>query len=161
MLVLAVRGQGCWLKPLDGVGDFRQLRVSQVRHPSEARVLRSFEKGHTNAYALGQIMQAMASNAEPVLMDSQAKYAVLAGGGGDLLFRLLSSEQPGYREKIWDQAAGSIVVEEAGGRVTDLAGRPLNFAAGRTLLHNRGVLASNGLLHDVALDAVRRVVRVE
>ena len=39
-------------------------------------------------------------------MDSQAKYAVLAASGGDLLFRLLSPAKPDYRERIWDQAAG-------------------------------------------------------
>ena len=42
-------------------------------------------------------------------MDSQAKYAVLAAGEGDVLLRLLSPSRPDYREKIWDQAAGSIV----------------------------------------------------
>ena len=41
---------------------------------------------------------------------------VLAAGCGELLFRLLSPTKLDYRERIWDQAAGSIVVEEAGGR---------------------------------------------
>ena len=49
----------------------------------------------------------------------------------ELLLRLLSSAKPDYREKIWDQA-GSIVVEEAGGKITDLHGKPLDFTAGRT-----------------------------
>ena len=62
-----------------------------------------------------------------------------------------------YHEKIWDQAAGSLVVEEAGGRISDLDGRPLDFTAGRTLARNRGVLASNGHLHEVALQALRQV----
>ena len=35
-----------------------------------------------------------------------------------------------YREKIWDHAAGMIVVEEAGGRVTDVRGQPLDFRRG-------------------------------
>jgi 3'(2'), 5'-bisphosphate nucleotidase len=90
-------------------------------------------------------------------MDSQAKYAVLAAGAGDLLFRLLSPKQPDYREKIWDQAAGSLVVEAAGGRISDLDGQPLDFTAGRTLARNRGVLASNGYLHEAALQALRRI----
>jgi 3'(2'), 5'-bisphosphate nucleotidase len=92
--------------------------------------------------------------AEPVGLDSQAKYALLAAGRGDLLVRLLSSRQPDYREKVWDQAAGSIVVEEAGGRITDLHGRSLDFTAGRTLARNRGLLASNGHLHAAALAAL-------
>jgi 3'(2'), 5'-bisphosphate nucleotidase len=90
-------------------------------------------------------------------MDSQAKYAVLAAGQGDLLVRLLSPSMPDYREKIWDQAAGALIIEEAGGTITDLDGRTLDFAAGRTLAHNRGVVASNGHLHEAALAALKRI----
>jgi 3'-phosphoadenosine 5'-phosphosulfate (PAPS) 3'-phosphatase len=91
------------------------------------------------------------------LMDSQAKYAVLAAGGGDLLLRLLSSSQPNYREKIWDQAAGSLVLEEAGGQITDLDGKPLDFTTGRSLRDNRGILASNRALHAAALRALQQI----
>jgi 3'(2'), 5'-bisphosphate nucleotidase len=90
-----------------------------------------------------------------VRMDSQAKYAVLAAGKGDLMLRLLSPAKPNYREKIWDQAAGSLVVEEAGGRITDLCGERLDFTVGRTLDNNRGILASNGHLHLAALEALK------
>ncbi len=60
-----------------------------------------------------------------------------------------------FRDKIWDQAAGSLVIEEAGGRVTDLNGIPLDFGGGRLLTGNEGVIASNGLLHAATLDAVQ------
>ena len=60
-----------------------------------------------------------------------------------------------YREKIWDHAAGALIVTEAGGRVTDVDGRPLDFTRGSSLLDNRGVLATNGLLHDRVLKAIR------
>ena len=46
--------------------------------------------------------------------------------------------------KPWDFAAGVLLVEEAGGRVSNLTGAPLRF--GQT------VLASNGLLHAQAVD---------
>jgi adhesin HecA-like repeat protein len=46
-------------------------------------------------------------------------------------------------------------VEEAGGQVSDLHGKALDFTAGRMLLNNRGILASNGLLHRQALQALR------
>jgi hypothetical protein len=57
---------------------------------------------------------------------------------------------------IWDQAAGALLVEEAGGRVSDLHGLPLDFTTGRHLLRNTGLIASNGLLHDAVLGVVRR-----
>jgi fructose-1,6-bisphosphatase/inositol monophosphatase family enzyme len=49
------------------------------------------------------------------------------------------------------------IVEEAGGRVTDLDGKPLDFSAGARLLHNKGILVSNGVLHAPALLALRSV----
>jgi 3'(2'), 5'-bisphosphate nucleotidase len=154
--VIAVRGEGAWSTPLKGE-EARKLNVSAVDDPGNARVLRSFESGHTDSSKIEALLSTLGIAAEPVLMDSQAKYALLAGGSGELLFRLLSPGQPDYREKIWDQAAGSLVVEEAGGRVTDLRGQPLDFTRGRQLTANFGVLASNGQLHQAALDAIRAV----
>ncbi|HEV8717438.1 MAG TPA: 3'(2'),5'-bisphosphate nucleotidase [Candidatus Binatia bacterium] len=158
-LVAAARGQGAWSTPLHVSGEFTRLHVSQKSDPGEARLLRSFEADHTHTKQLDDVIRALGTRAPSLAMDSQAKYAVLAAGAGDLLLRLLSPKYPNYREKIWDQAAGSLIVEEAGGRISDLEGQPLDFTAGRTLARNRGVLASNGYLHAVALQTVRQVQR--
>ncbi|MFW6125015.1 MAG: 3'(2'),5'-bisphosphate nucleotidase [Pirellulales bacterium] len=158
VLVVAARGEGAWSAPLhDGDGPLRSLRVSAAQDPAGARLLRSFESGHTNVDQVDRLADRLGTNVEPVRMDSQAKYAVLAAGEGDVLVRLLSPARPDYRERIWDQAAGSIIVEEAGGRVSDLDGRALDFTAGRTLARNRGIVATNGHLHGALLDAVRAI----
>ncbi len=154
--VVAVREQGTWITSLASES-FTRVQVSGRTDPSTARLLRSYESAHTNTGKIGELVEALDVRAEPVGLDSQAKYALLASGRGDMLVRLLSSRQPDYKEKIWDQAAGSLVVEEAGGRITDLHGRPLDFSAGRTLANNRGVLASNSHLHAAALDALARI----
>jgi 3'(2'), 5'-bisphosphate nucleotidase len=154
--VIAARGQGAWAMPLEGEGAHK-LSVSTTADPKEARVLRSFESGHTDSEKIRSLLNELGIETQPVLMDSQAKYALLASGLGELLFRLLSPSRPDYREKIWDQAAGSLVVEEAGGRVTDLRGRALDFTLGRQLESNFGVLVSNGWLHQTALDAIHTV----
>lgn len=154
--VVAVKGEGARVFGQEmGVG--QRLRVSTIADPARARVLRSFESGHTDTAKIEALTDVMGMIADPVLMDSQAKYALLAAGRGDLLFRLLSPERPDYKEKIWDQAAGALIVEEAGGRITDLYGQPLDFTTGRLLSNNTGVLASNGLLHDGALAALSEV----
>ena len=155
-VIAAERGRGTWSSPL-GTETWTRMLVSGRRVAKEARLLRSVEAGHTNVDEMGELVVALGGTAEPVLMDSQAKYGVLAAGCGELLFRLLSPSKPDYRERIWDQAAGSIVVEEAGGRVTDLDGKTLDFSRGRTLAANRGVVASNGELHDAALAALKQV----
>jgi 3'(2'), 5'-bisphosphate nucleotidase len=157
VLLAAVRGQGTGSAPLDGSEDFQPLRVSQSEDLSEARLLRSYESGHTDAGGIGAIAKKLGLQADPVLMDSQAKYALLASGRAELLFRLLSPKQPDYKEKIWDQAAGAIVLEEAGGRITDLFGQPLDFSRGRTLANNTGVCATSGPFHDAAIEVLREM----
>ena len=51
--------------------------------------------------------------------------------------------------QILDIAALTVIVEEAGGRVTDLEGAPIG-------LGTRSILATNGLLHDAILDELKR-----
>ncbi|MDO4549794.1 MAG: 3'(2'),5'-bisphosphate nucleotidase [Planctomycetia bacterium] len=165
VLAYACREQGAWITPLrensseEGKkGNFsRRLHVSQEKEISQARILRSVESGHTNVSQLDVLMQKMKVCASPVQMDSQAKYVILADGKGDLLFRLLSAKMPDYEEKIWDQAAGSILLEEAGGKITDLDGKKLDFTQGRTLKKNRGICASNNFLHDAAIQALQEL----
>jgi HAL2 family 3'(2'),5'-bisphosphate nucleotidase len=156
-LVIAVRGQGAWVTKLDQPSSYSRLQVSSRTDPAQARLLRSFESGHTNTGQIGELIDLLGVAAEPVRMDSQAKYCLLAAGGGELMVRLLSPSKPNYREKIWDQAAGSIILEEAGGLITDLNGLPLDFSAGRMLAGNRGVLASNSYLHPAALNALKTI----
>jgi 3'(2'), 5'-bisphosphate nucleotidase len=88
-------------------------------------------------------------------MDSQCKYATVARGDASIYLRMPTRAD--YREKIWDHAAGKIIVECAGGRVTDIAGKPLDFRHGRTLQQNQGVVATNGSIHDSVIDAIRGV----
>ena len=155
-IITAVRGQGCWRTPLKDENQYEPLRVSKCKEPSSAQVLRSFESAHTNEILMEKLLGEMGVQKDPLRMDSQAKYALLAEGAGDCLFRLLSPDEPDYIEKIWDHAAGTLIVEEAGGKVTDLKGKPLNFACGELLIDNYGLLASNGLMHDAALQLLAK-----
>jgi 3'(2'), 5'-bisphosphate nucleotidase len=157
VLVIAQRGQGAWQAPLNEEKTLTPMQVSSCRNPVEARLLRSYEAAHTNVAETDRFVRMMGLRVEPVLMDSQAKYAVLAAGNGEILIRLLSPEAPDYSEKIWDHAAGSLIVEEAGGRVSDLDGRALDFAAGRKLTRNRGEVVTNGYLHDAVLGALAKL----
>ncbi len=162
-LVVARRGSGTWVKPVTARAEslsengFHPVHVSQQADPAEARLLRSFEAGHTNVAQVDELARRMGIHAEAIRMDSQAKYAILAAGGGEISIRLLSPDQPDYQERIWDQAAGSLVIEEAGGRVTDLAGKPFDFSTGRLLSANRGVVATNGHLHALTLRLLKEI----
>lgn len=51
--------------------------------------------------------QKLGVKAPPVRIDSQAKYGALSRGDGAIYLRF---PHKGYREKIWDHAAGYLVV---------------------------------------------------
>jgi 3'(2'), 5'-bisphosphate nucleotidase len=156
-VVLAVRGSGSWVMPLEGNGE-RRLKVSDCRVLSGARLLRSVEGPHTDPRRLALIIERLGLTQPAILLDSQAKYLIIAGGQAELLIRLLPSARPEYKEKLWDVAAGALVIEEAGGRVTDLRGEPLDLTADRELTRNNGSLVSNGHLHEAVLSAVTAVL---
>ena len=154
-IVWAVRGGGAFGESLDQRECVR-LRVSTCQESRRARVLRSFEPEHIDVRAFEEIVRALEVERAPMLMDSQAKHAAIATGHADLLMRIPATRT--FRDKIWDQAAGTLLVEEAGGRVTDLQGGELDFGAGRELTRNEGVIASNEALHNAVLDTVKRVI---
>ena len=89
-------------------------------------------------------------------MDSQAKYGSIARGAGDLYLRLPVRKD--YEEKIWDHAAGDVIVREAGGVVSDAEGRRLDFGKGRTLRGNKGVVAAPRRVHGRVVEVVREVL---
>jgi 3'(2'), 5'-bisphosphate nucleotidase len=153
-IAIAVRGHGAWWSP-DGDDTLQRLAASTRRDPADARVVQSFEARHGDPGRSARVRLALGVLAPPLLMDSQAKHVIIAAGASDLLIRV--PPYPGFHDAVWDQAPGSLLIEEAGGRITDLAGTPLDFTTGRHLLRNTGMLASNGLLHTAALEAIRRV----
>ncbi|MEM8738888.1 MAG: 3'(2'),5'-bisphosphate nucleotidase [Planctomycetota bacterium] len=159
LLMTAVRGRGARRLPLEGDGvDGETVAVSPVADVSEANFCESVESGHSDQDASVKIAAELGITARAYRIDSQCKYAAVARGDAAIYLRLPT--RPGYREKIWDHAAGMIVVEEAGGEVTDVRGRPLDFSRGRQLEENRGVVATNGNFHARVIAAVKGAVEV-
>ena len=150
-LFVALRGEGTRL--YTKAGDFiEQVRVSEAVH----RFAESVESTHGDSDAHSSIANALGITESPVRMDSQAKYGIVSRGEASLYIRLPNPNYPDYRECIWDHAAGLIVVEEAGGTVTDANGIPLNFLTGKRMLENRGIVATNGKLHQHVLKALTK-----
>jgi histidinol-phosphatase len=131
------RGGGAFV--FDGLdSEARRLRVSSVRSLADAQL--SFS-------SLGS--WAEFGSVEPILALGRAcwrtrafgdfwSYTLLAEGGVDVVCEPEVS--------LWDLAAALVIVEEAGGRFTDLRG--VRTAAGGT------ALVTNGLLHEEALGVV-------
>ena len=144
-LFVAVKGQGAFVRTLASAVE-TAVRVAAISDPSQASFCESVESGHTAQGDSAKVAELLAVTAPPVRMDSQCKYAAVARGEAAIYLRLPTKK--GYEEKIWDHAAGALVVEEAGGKVTDTRGLPLDFSIGRTLRDNLGVVATNGALHE-------------
>ena len=154
ILAWAVRGQGTFLQPLDdSAAEPRQLAVSATASSSDARFCESVESGHSSHSWSGQIAAQLNITREPFRIDSQCKYLAVAMGDADIYLRLPTRK--GYQEKIWDHAGGVLVVEGAGGSVTDIHGRSPEFNHGSTLAVNEGMVVTNGQFHDAVVKAVQ------
>jgi len=158
VLIATLLGRGTVSLPLNTATDEgTPIRVSDIQDTAKARFCESVESGHSNQSDSAKVAEALGITADPVRMDSQAKYAAVARGEASIYLRLPTSAS--YREKIWDHASGSIVVQEAGGTVTDAFGKPLDFTHGRTLEHNRGIIATGSGVHDRVVRAVGKFIR--
>jgi histidinol-phosphatase len=134
----ARRGGGAWAQGLDDP-EPRRIHVSRVASLADAQVL--YGSGH-DIEASG-----LAPGFHDLLGDAWRErgfgdfwgYALLAEGAAEAMVEV--------ELFAWDAAAPTVLIEEAGGRVTDFAGRRA-IASGT-------FLATNGLLHDEVLARLR------
>ncbi|MEO1593025.1 MAG: 3'(2'),5'-bisphosphate nucleotidase [Cyanobacteria bacterium J06632_22] len=152
VLFVAVRGEGAVMMALDGSNP-QKIAVTTEPDSGNFRFVESVEHGDKELHA--SIAEAVGIKSDSVRMDSQAKYGAVASGEAVLYLRLPSAKYPNYKEKIWDHAAGVLITEEAGGRVTDMHGRTLDFSKAARLNDNRGIVVSNGVIHDQVLTALQ------
>lgn len=152
-LFTAIKGAGAWTTPLASLDASVPVAVSPEKDPSLIRFCESVEAAHSSHGDAARIAERLAIRATPARLDSQAKYAVVARGEAEAYLRLPRDQV--YREKIWDHAAGLLVVTEAGGRVTDISGMDLDFSQGYRLEDNRGVVATNTPVHEELLQAIK------
>ncbi|XP_045826864.1 SAL1 phosphatase [Trifolium pratense] len=150
-LFFAKVGDGTYMQTLDGSTQTK-VNVSAVDNPEEASFFESYEAAHSSHDLSSTIAEKLGVKAPPVRIDSQAKYGALSRGDGAIYLRFPNK---GYREKIWDHAAGAIVVTEAGGIVSDAAGNPLDFSKGKFLDVDTGIIVTNQNLMPSLLKAVK------
>jgi 3'(2'), 5'-bisphosphate nucleotidase len=140
-LTWASRGGGCWLR--EAAGEPRRAAVSTTAgRPDVLAISRSRKPEQVDALLRGF----GATRALPTY-SAGIKLAQVARGEADLyLGDYLTLHD-------WDVAPGHLLVAEAGGRVTDVDGRPVRYAGGGSSLGGRGLMASNGRVHAAALAA--------
>ncbi len=139
----------------DAADPSAEIHVGRIEATAQARFCESVESGHSNQDEAAQIAAVLGIEAEPFRIDSQCKYASVARDDASIYLRLPTRAD--YQEKIWDHAAGKLIVEAAGGRVTDIHGQSLDFSRGRLLAANQGVVATCGSIHDQVIRAIKEV----
>ena len=125
--------------PLRSPADISNPTITFSVEPSEGR-LKNFD---ILASHLGGALRTPA--------DSQAKYAMVARGQADAYFR---PPRGSTREKVWDHAAGCLLLERAGCTVTDLQGGPILWPE-PALQPRSGILGAPPGLHARILAALR------
>ncbi|CRG84498.1 hypothetical protein PISL3812_01779 [Talaromyces islandicus] len=161
VLFSAVKGEGSKSRPLTSaaLAPSNPISMRPVPDTSKAVFCEGVEAGHSNQGDNAAVAQRLGITAPSVRLDSQAKYCSIARGAGDIYLRLPVKKD--YQEKIWDHAAGDLIVREAGGQVTDVNGKRLDFSKGRTLADNKGVVAAPAALQDQVIDAVQVVLNLK
>lgn len=165
-LYSAVKGVGSFYTPLFATSGFtplseqQKILMNQESSPSKLKVVEGVEKGHSSHSTQSRIKKSLGFDSATVVqqtvnLDSQVKYCVLAKGQADIYLRLPISDT--YREKIWDHAAGNILIYESGGQVGDITGAELDFGNGR-FLQSKGVIAANKRVFSKVIDSVKEIL---
>jgi 3'(2'), 5'-bisphosphate nucleotidase len=144
-LWMGVVGKGAWRQSPDGRRE--PLRVSTV---AEAHAIRLVSSKSNRSEYYARFCRALGITDELSLGSVGLKMSSVAEGTRDLYV------YPGNQSKMWDSCGPEAILTAAGGKVTDMDGQPLRYD--RPELRNlRGFVASNGLVHDLALEAVARL----
>lgn len=154
VLFSAVINQGAFQSALFRNSEPTPIKFNDISSTETATFCESVEAGHSSHDTQANIAKELGITKPSVRMDSQAKYCSIARGDGDIYLRLPVSAT--YEEKIWDHAAGNVLITEAGGVVTDMFGHKLDFGVGRTLKNNKGIVAAAKSIHSDVLEAVKK-----
>ncbi|XP_017249782.1 PAP-specific phosphatase HAL2-like isoform X2 [Daucus carota subsp. sativus] len=160
-VIYTSKGSGeAWMQPLihgneglQGPNCAKLIKVSAIDDPALATFCESVEGANTNHSFTAGLANGVGLRNKPLRVHSMVKYAAIARGDAEIYMKFARG---GYKEKIWDHAAGVLIVQEAGGVVTDAGGRPLNFSRGMYLEGlDRGIVACSGVkLHEKIIGAV-------
>jgi myo-inositol-1(or 4)-monophosphatase len=125
----------------------RRIRVSNTRRVAASLASTGFpsRKPHHNVNIHFYYQLAMASHGVRRTGSAALDLAYVAAGRLDFYWE--------FGLKPWDMAAGILLVQEAGGRVSDMCGAPHNLTG------SDHVLADNGALHDEILAAFAEIFR--
>ncbi|KAH1048594.1 hypothetical protein J1N35_039378 [Gossypium stocksii] len=160
-VLYATKGSGeGWMQPLRQTNkrlawpnSAIPIQVSAIDDPALATFCEPVEKSNSSHSFTAGLAHSVGLRKQPLRVYSMVKYAAIARGDAEIFMKFART---GYKEKIWDHAAGVIIIQEAGGVVTDAGGSPLDFSKGTYLEGlDRGIIACGGAkLHERIIKSV-------
>jgi 3'(2'), 5'-bisphosphate nucleotidase len=142
-LYFASRGCGSWL----GEGDQppERIHTSAIADPAHIRLVAS--RSHREP-VIDEVRRALGITDELNIGSVGLKLGLIARAARDLYLN------PSSKSSAWDTCGPEAILVEAGGRLTDLGGAPLRYDDS-DVRHRRGLVASNGPLHDLVIEKLR------
>jgi 3'(2'), 5'-bisphosphate nucleotidase len=140
VLIYAVRSQGTFL--VHAGGEPTRLTVSDTAELAQVKL--AVSRNHPS------------KRMQRIIEHFRFKKTIRRGSVG-LKVGLITDKRadlyihPSPRTKLWDTCGPQVILEEAGGRMTDLFGAEIRYDR-RELANHNGIVASNGQLHDVVID---------
>jgi 3'(2'), 5'-bisphosphate nucleotidase len=133
---------------VDADGRAEAIHVSSVAALPAIRLVASASH---RTEAIDRVREALGVSDELNVGSVGLKLGLIAQGERDLYVN------PASRSSLWDSAGPEAILVAAGGRITDLAGAPLDYSGRASLKNARGLVASNGLVHDAVMEHLRRL----
>lgn len=161
-MLSAVNGEGAVIRP---IGKGPLLPAEQIeRSKDDAMMLKDLHfVDCTTSTSLSinqhrQIAEELGASWHGTdLWSSQMRYVALTVGGGDVMLRVPTKRDK--RSYVWDHAGGHLIFREAGGKITDLDGKEIEFGAGRRMENNFGMVAANKAVHARILETVGKFMK--
>ena len=142
VLYRAVLGSGTWIERPELEPE--QVAVSDRRTFAEMRLAAS--RSHRSP-RMNKVVQRFGFREEVQRGSVGIKVGLLVEEQCDVYIHLSG------RTKQWDTCAPQLILTEAGGRLTDLFGRPLNYNV-PDVNNRNGLVASNGVSHDLIIETL-------
>ncbi len=137
-LFCAERGKGAHASY--GEGPFSKISASKTSELKDLVLCQSlhYDLPWVSEYAIKIGIQ------KSIKIDSMLKFCKVADGSADLYIKPIDLKH----SYSWDYMPGILIVEEAGGKVTDLKNEPIWIEDEHIRWSAPGIVASNGIVHD-------------
>jgi 3'(2'), 5'-bisphosphate nucleotidase len=146
-IAIFVANKNSGAKASYGGGPFLTIKVSDQKSIIHSRFCHSLHYDEPWVIKLAKIL----GIEKYVQIDSMAKFCMVADSSAELYIKPMSKN----RSFIWDFLPGDLLVNEAGGKVTDLNGYPPKYINNKCVISAPGLVVSNGKFHEEIIETIK------